>query len=182
MSESKPSHIVLIIVAVIGVAGTLGAAFIANWDKLFPNRSNNSNIQSVRSTPTEATPNQTGYSSPRATPSEKVPLRDEAEDTPDIIGIWVDRGASQNVSTVVQNGSSFRFTRRGVLPNGVRFESQGSGEISGREFRSTYSSQYFNGATSEGECSGIVSVDGNRMELSCSDSLMGTFPVVAIRQ
>jgi hypothetical protein len=35
---SQNSHRVAIVVAVIGVIGTIGAALIRNWDKIFPRR------------------------------------------------------------------------------------------------------------------------------------------------
>lgn len=38
MSESPSNHRVAIAIALIGVLGTLGAALIGNWDKIFPPR------------------------------------------------------------------------------------------------------------------------------------------------
>jgi len=36
MADDKKNSRILIVVAVIGLTGTLGAALIANWDKFFP--------------------------------------------------------------------------------------------------------------------------------------------------
>jgi hypothetical protein len=99
-----------------------------------------------------------------------------------ISGVWRDGNYPNNGSQVTQNGNSFSFTRWGVLPNGIRFESSGSGTIAGQRFTSRYNARYQSGDTSAGDCSGTVSTDGLRMELTCRDSLLGTFPVTAIRQ
>ena len=99
-----------------------------------------------------------------------------------ISGVWRDGNYPNNRSQVTQDGNSFSFTRSGVLPNGIRFESSGSGTIAGQHYTSRYNARYQSGDTSAGDCSGTVSTDGLRMELTCRDSLLGTFPVTAIRQ
>jgi TIR domain len=109
--------------------------------------------------------------------------RERAVDpTLQISGVWRDGNYPNNGSQVTQHGNSFSFTRWGVLPNGIRFESSGSGTIAGQRFTSRYNARYQSGDTSAGDCSGTVSTDGLRMELTCRDSLLGTFPVTAIRQ
>lgn len=161
MPES--SSRVAIVVAVIGVIGTLGAALIANWDRIF--------APSPKSPPT--------IDSPRPTQTEQRP---PAARTPNIGGVWRDSNYPSNGSKITQDGNSFQFTRWGVLPNGTRFESSGSGTITGQRFASNYNARYQSGATSVGDCSGTVSPDGMRMEGNCRDSLLGSFPVTAIRQ
>ena len=109
--------------------------------------------------------------------------RERAVDpTLQISGVWRDGNYPNNGSQVTQHGNSFSFTRWGVLPNGIRFESSGSGTIAGQRFTSRYNARYQSGDTSAGDCSGTVSTDGLRMELTCRDSLLGTFPLTAIRQ
>jgi hypothetical protein len=148
MPES--SHRVTIVVAVLGVIGTLGAELIGNWDKIVP---------------------------PPPKPSSKI-----ASPVPDIRGVWLDSNYRSNSSYITQDGNSFQFTRRGVLPNGLAFESSGSGTMTGQRFTSNYNAKYQSGATSVGDCSGTVSPDGMRMDLQCIDSLLGAFPGTAIRQ
>lgn len=146
---------IAIAVAVIGVIGTLGAAIIANWDKIF-------------------------VPSPKLQPN--IASYPSAEPIPNLAGLWVDSNYPSNGSQITQDGNSVHFTRWGVLPNGIRFESSGSGSITGRRFTNTYTATYQSGATSTGDCSGTLSPDGTRIELNCRDSRLGAFPVTAIRQ
>jgi hypothetical protein len=146
---------IAIVVAVIGVIGSLGAAFIANWDKFF-------------------------VPSPR--PPSKIDSPSPADSIPNVGGLWRDSSNPNNSSQISQDGNSVHFTRWGLLPNGIRFESSGSGVIAGHGFTSSYNAKYQSGATSTGDCSGTLSPDGMRMELNCSDSLLGAFSVTAIRQ
>lgn len=159
---SDANHPIAIVVAVIGVLGTLGAALIGNWETLFPPSSG----------PLSETrfPEATGIG---ASPSAGRP--------PNIAGLWRDRDDPRNRSQVIQEGDTFRFTRWGVLPNGVEFSSSGSGTINGRQLASRYDTRYHSGTTSAGECWGMVSANGARLELTCRDSLFGTFPLVADR-
>lgn len=107
---------------------------------------------------------------------------DSTPSIPYIGGLWRDRDHPNNISQVDQDGTGFRFTRRGVLPNGIQYESSGSGTIIvGQRHTSSYSARYNSGAKSTGNCSGVVSADGQSIELSCKDSLLGTFSYTAIR-
>jgi hypothetical protein len=109
--------------------------------------------------------------------------RERAVDQPlQISGVWRDSKHPDNASQVTQDVNSFSFTRRGALPDGSRFESVGSGTITGQRYTSRYDARYQFGKTSRGDCSGTVSADARRMELTCRDSLFGTFPLTAIRQ
>jgi hypothetical protein len=153
MSESN--HRIAIVVAVIGVIGTLGAAFIANWDKIFL---------------------------PAPQPPPKIDSRSPTQPIPNLSGVWHDSNYPSNGSQITQDGNNVHFTRWGVLPNGIRFESSGSGAITGQRYTSNYNANYQSGVTSTGHCSGTVSPDGMRMELNCRDSLLGDFPVTSIRQ
>jgi len=189
MPES--SHRVTIVVAVIGVIGTLGAAIIGNWDKLFPPdvRPYESVVPASPPVPTPSvkSPVDTETKPPpvRTEPSASINNWDKSVPPPpvlDIRGVWLDSNYRSNSSHITQEGDSFRFTRRGVLPNGVAFESSGSGTMTGQRFTSNYNAKYQSGDTSVGDCSGTVSPDGMRMELQCMDSLLGAFPGTAIRQ
>ncbi len=116
---------------------------------------------------------------PNRNPSESLY---PAESILDIKGVWRDSNYQSNLSHINQDGNSFNFQRRGVLPNGTRFESVGSGTITGHRFTSHYKATYQGGVTSVGDCSGTVSPDGMRMEIICSDSLLGPFSSPAFRQ
>ena len=185
MPES--SQRIAIVVAVIGVIGTLGAALISNWDKIFaPSPQSARKIDSPQTKqiepqpPAEPTPRSPRkIDSPQARQTEPRP---RAEPISNISGLWRDSDYPSNTSQITQDGNSFHFRRSGVLPNGIRFESSGSGTITGQRFTSNYNARYQSGATSVGDCSGTVSPDRMRLELTCRDSLVGAFPVTAIRQ
>jgi hypothetical protein len=160
---AEPNHRTAIVVAVLGVVGTLGAALIANWDKIFPHNSPDSdNIKPVVVKPVLTTP-----------PIDSVPR---------IAGVWRDSANPNNISKISQDGSSFQFSRSGILPNGVLFESTGTGALVGRQIESQYIAKYSTGASSSGQCSGSLSSDDTRIELRCSDSLLGIFAGASIRQ
>jgi hypothetical protein len=114
--------------------------------------------------------------------ADRIAPERAVDTTAHIAGVWRDGEYPDNGSQITQDGTNFRFTRWGVLPNGVRFESSGSGTIAGQHYTSRYSARYQSGATSAGDCSGTVSPDGLRIALNCRDSLLGTFPLTAIRQ
>lgn len=189
MSESNPR--VAIIIAIVGVVGTLGAALIANWDKIF---------LSSRELPAKVDSPQPARAQPAAEPASnatspgsaahpaKTDAKTEAqapapaETTLNTTGTWRDVGFPANIAQVTQNGSRFQFTKQGILPTGVGFQSSGGGTVVGQTYTSSYTATYQGGATSKGTCSGTVSMDGTRVETVCSDSLLGTFPVVSVRQ
>jgi len=109
--------------------------------------------------------------------------RERAVDrTLQISGVWRDSNYPANGYQVTQNGSSFSLTGWGVLPDGNRFQSSGSGTLAGQRYTSQYNARYQTGQTSRGDCSGTVSTDARRIQLTCRDSLLGTFPLAAIRQ
>ena len=116
---------------------------------------------------------------PKTKPTESLP---SAERVLNISGIWRDRDFLSNISQITQDGHSFNFERRGLLTNGTRFESVGSGTITELRFTSHYNATYQGGVTSVGDCSGTVSPDGMRIEMICGDSLLGAFPATIIRQ
>jgi TIR domain len=101
---------------------------------------------------------------------------------PALAGTWRDETYPNVIDQVIQDGQSFSFVRRGALPNGVRFESSGEGRIDGARVSHRYHAQYQGGGYSSGGCSGNLTTDGSRIVLQCSDSLLGQFPAVMVRQ
>lgn len=167
-SASRP----IVVAALIGLVGTLGAALIANWNNFAPAARVPQPVQETRPARPDAapTPGALGSATPRDRPEKR-----EAPDVPDIAGVWVDTGRPVNRSEISQEGRDFTFTRQGVLPDGQRFESRGSGRLKGTEVTARYTARYGSGVTSTGSCSGTASSNGMRMELTCEDSLLGTF-------
>lgn len=170
---AEGSHRVTVIVALIGLLGTLGAALLGNWDRVFP-----------RAAPAAAMP----ASGPGAGSTEgdgsPVPA-DERRTTPtpasttvSIAGVWSDRLYPGITSRISQRGARFDFVRGGPLPDGGgRFESEGSGRIDGSRVESRYRTRYADGTASSGSCLGTVDLAGTRMDLFCDDTLLGSFPV-----
>jgi hypothetical protein len=103
-------------------------------------------------------------------------------ESPSVAGIWVDSDNPANRTEFVQDGSRFEFLRRGVLPNGIRFEALGEGTVDSGRVSSNYDATYQTGAFSQGECAGILSPDGTRANLDCGDTLLGSFSVTLIRR
>lgn len=161
---ADPSHRVAITVAIIGLAGTLGASLIANWDKLFSRSSQPLVVNKQLSDMTY---------------SVEAP---SADPIPNITGVWRDSTNPANGSKVSQDGRTFAFSRWGTLQNGVRFESSGTGSLVGSRIMSRYTAKYQSGHISSGECNGSVSQDATRTELNCSDSLLGSFTSIADRE
>ncbi len=113
---------------------------------------------------------------------ERTETRPPASSIPNIAGIWRDSNSQSNGGQITQNGSRFDFSRWGVLPNGVRFESVGTGTISAGRFTSQYNATYQTGFISAGSCSGTISSNGTRMDMTCTDNVLGVFPVTSFRQ
>ena len=106
---------------------------------------------------------------------------------PKIAGLWHDGDNPSNVSRITQNGTSFTFQRSGVLPDGTQFKANGSGTISGLQFKSSYEATWYQpwyqtSFKSRGDCSGSVSADGMHMQLDCNDSHIGRFSGEANRE
>ena len=99
-----------------------------------------------------------------------------------ITGMWRDINYAGVIDQVMQDGRSLRLKRWGVLPNGIGFESTGEGTIDGTHISHRYSTRYQTGAVSTGSCTGTAAADGSRIEGTCIDSLLGTIPVITVRQ
>lgn len=98
---------------------------------------------------------------------------------PGIGGTWRDANDPANVTRIMQNGDRFEFRRSGIV-NGVRFESSGTGRKINGSYRSEYSTEYQNGLTSSGYCSGKSPREGV-LVTDCTDTVLGRFSLSSIR-
>jgi hypothetical protein len=172
------SHRVTIAVAIIGVIGTLGAALIANWEKIFPRAPEALVKPSPR--PEEPVPAvRRADPAPRPVDGANQPVR--ADPMPQIAGLWRDADNPNNGTKIAQDGARLQFTRAGILPDGMRFESAGTGSVLASRITLKYVTRYQTGSASTGECSGSVSPGARQITLNCADSLYGTFVTVANR-
>jgi hypothetical protein len=116
---------------------------------------------------------------PVAPPEAPVVRR---ESIVNIAGTWRDVNYAGVIDQVTQEGRSLSLKRWGVLPNGIGFESTATGTIEGTHISHRYSTRYQTGAVSTGICTGTAAADGSRIEGTCSDSLLGTIPMITVRQ
>ncbi len=171
MAESGPNA--TIVATVITVIGSVAVAVISNWNKIFPK-------PQVSPPPvTAVAPEPAANASPP--PSGKIQV---APPVPiiDISGTWYNPAAPANGSRIVQQNSGFQFSSWGMLPQGIGYESKGSGTVVAQNITYNYFAQYQNGWTSQGNCSGTVSSDGNQITATCSDNVLGTFVSAGIKQ
>lgn len=185
MAES--SSRIPIVVAIITAAASIGVALIANWDKLFaqaPAPSPVSPAPAAAPVPVTAaeSPNPAAVRTAGEEKPEPHPTTSEAPRPPALTGTWHDVVNPGFVSSITQDGSQLRFTRAGVLPNGVGVESAGAGMLSGNHVALQYLARYSNGQVSQGGCEGALSGASGGIELYCSDSLLGSFRSVNVRQ
>lgn len=148
----RPEIFVPLIVAIIAVAGTIGAAVISNMDKIWPKSSSGS------------VPTSTVASSPQP-PLSPTPIN--------IGGRWRDNFG--NITHLVQRGDTVTATASGYACKGA-FHTTGSGTITGNILESTYQSSY-----STGHCRGTISADGMQITSSCHDSVCGPFTSSAVK-
>jgi hypothetical protein len=113
-------------------------------------------------------------------PNAPKPARDQTDPLPErrqppaavvsISGRWKDNLGF--ISEIEQTGDEFTFTVQGGTSCLFRpFVSTGRGSIRGRNIESTYRSNL----GSQGNCKGIISSDGYRIDSQCYDSLCGQF-------
>jgi hypothetical protein len=145
-----------VLIALIGVVGALGAAALANWDKLFP-------PPAAPSAPIAVAPvaipaqQKTQVPVPQPAASEPVPLITVA----DVSGLWVDNFGSRY--TIRQEGSAFSFDAFNSM-NGVRVT--GRGTLNGEAFDFEYNTN----TQVVGGCKGTLSADRNTMAANCVDT------------
>ena len=177
---ANSSHRATIAVAIIGVVGTLGAALIANWDKVFTAAPQPVATPAPQSS-TTAPPARPAERPPKVVRAEPTPQPVRADPAPQITGLWRDSDNPNNGTRIQQEGKRLQFTRAGILADGVRFESSGTGTLLGSRITLSYVARYQTGSTSTGECSGSVAAEARSIELSCADSLYGKFVTIASR-
>jgi len=147
MAEKSTSN-VPIIVAVIGVAGTVSAALIANWDKLSPGRTANSpTTQQIAQQNAEV-------SKPAGTRVAERPMTSAG--VVDVAGTWSE--ADGHTYIFEQNGSRYSFRQ---FKNDVQVGS-GTGTLDGRRFHHDFTSAY-----GDGTCDGEVAADGHTSAGTC---------------
>jgi hypothetical protein len=160
--KTKPEVIVSVIVAIIALIGTISAALIGNWDKIWTSPSQSS---SSVSSPTMANPPQATVTTPQQATPSPTPIN--------LDGRWRDQFG--NITHLVQRGDTVTATSSGVACRG-HFDSTGSGTIIGNILESTYQSTY-----STGQCRGRVASDGRRITSSCHDSVCGAFTTSSVK-
>jgi hypothetical protein len=199
MADANPRT--ALVVAIIGLVGTLGAALITNWTKIFPTTAPEPTVPmeyrpAASGSPaparpaepapaglpvTSVRPEPVGRPSSNA-PAPNAPASPPAAPAVSLTGVWVDVGAPMNQSEMTQSGQSFSFRRRGALANGQPFEATGTGTIVGLSVNLAYTARYAFNTQSTGQCSGSVSSDGTRLDLQCQDTMLGTFAGTSLRQ
>ncbi len=148
MSE-KSSSTVPIIIAVIGVVGTIAAALIANWDKISGNSAALGAPAAKVAEHNVAAPELPA----RVRPGEGSAASSTAVD---VAGTWTDSEGHSYVFEQTGGHYSFRQFKNGVEVG------KGSGTLDGKGFNHTFESIYGNGS-----CHGEVSSDGNSSSGTC---------------
>jgi hypothetical protein len=146
----KSSSTVPIIVAVIGVAGTIAATLIANWDKISSSR-----VPSGPTAPAQVADHSASAVQPASdhAPPETIVTGASAVE---VGGTWGD--GEGHTYIFEQNGSSYSFRQ---FKNGAVVGS-GHGTLDGRNFRHDFTSVY-----GDGSCHGQVSLDGQNSSGTC---------------
>lgn len=173
MSESSTNA--TIVTAIIGVIGSIAVAIISNWDKIFPGHANNQSAAIRSPTVDMASNGETISANGRPNPPPTRPPIN-------ISGNWRNPTAPANGSYIVQQNENFQFKSWGMLPQGIAYESEGSGSIVEKNLSYQYVAQYQNGWSSQGSCSGTVNSTGDQLTATCTDTLMGTFVSSGIKQ
>ena len=185
----KPGQHIAIIVAVIGVIGTLGGALIQNWDKLFgrrpvateatqPPQTGAAREPAQVAAPSSTTAAATTAAKPRTPAAEVAAVAESLPEPPALGGVWRELYPNPGTMTyTTQSGGGFRFTRQGSM-QGLPFQAQGSGTFHGTRFESSYQSTL----PSTGVCEGTLSDGGRRTTSVCYDSVYGQFETASERQ
>lgn len=173
MSESSTNA--TIITAIIGVIGSIAVAIISNWDKIFPGHPNNQS-DTIESPAVEISNNGA------TTSAQSRPTPQPRQRPVNISGNWRNPTAPANGSYIAQQNENFQFKGWGTLPQGIAYESEGSGSIVETNVSYQYVAQFQNGWSSQGSCSGTVNSSGDQLTATCTDTLMGTFVSTGIKQ
>lgn len=159
----RSSSTVPIIVAVIGVLGTIMAAAITNWDKLFGERDANH----ARSEQSSDIGRGTQATKP-APIAERKDIGMDAAAPINLGGKWTDAAGYEYI---FEPGSGFSFKR---YKNGEQV-GWGEGSLTGRSFT------YVDRGADFGDCRGEVSVDVNEMNGICAVG-PNQFPIKLVRR
>jgi hypothetical protein len=164
----KSSWTVPIIVAVIGVVGTISTALIANWDKLSGNRSAaavHSEQVHQEGVPPAAAPG--GATTPAAAAAAATPI--------DISGTWRDDDGYSYV--IEQRGDRYHFTQ---YKSGAEVGT-GDGHVDGKSLTHNFTATDPNtGAPMQGVCNAQLSGDARQMGGLCRSGT-NSWPVSASR-
>lgn len=187
--EQRGQHIA-IIVAVIGVIGTIGAALIQNWDKIAgrPPAATAPASSAAAGTQTAVAP--AAVEPAAVAPATQTSAYEEDDAFTDDVDVAEDVGPSGlsgvwrelypnagNLTHTTMNGNRFEFTTQGTAL-GLPFQARGTGTLHGTRFESSYQSSL----PSTGVCEGSVSAGGTRMNSVCFDSAYGRFEGASVRQ
>jgi hypothetical protein len=85
----------------------------------------------------------------------------------DLSGSWSD--VYGNTSQITQTGAYFSFKVQGTACRGP-YNTSGTGSVSGNRIEMTYESSY-----SRGSCTGTILSGGEKVSLTCDDSVCGRF-------
>jgi hypothetical protein len=154
MAEKSSPKGPTIIVAIIGVLGTIAAAVIANWDKLSGSR--RADQQQVE----QASENKAGSTASNESAASDGTEKDIGMDAAapiNLAGKWTDAGGYEYIYK--QTGIYYEFNQ---YKNGQHI-SYGAGSLSGRHFE-----HRFSGSFGGGLCSGELSADVNRADSTCT--------------
>ena len=110
---------------------------------------------------------------PRAS-NTAAPARESPVSQPiDLSGSWSDTYG--NTSQINQTGAYFSFKGQGTACRGP-YNTSGTGSVSGTRIEMTYESSY-----SGGSCAGTIQAGGDKVSLTCDDSVCGRFVSISER-
>ncbi len=168
-----------IIVALITVTGGLGAALIANWDKVFSNmpppvvdgRAASFPATSDVSGAQRLSDSQGAAFNAAAGALDGVTRQIEAAGMPGLAGNWID--GEGNRFEFSQDGRGYRFDQY----QGGKKVGEGKGELKGRHFVHSFRHNLFG----TGLCEGDVSTDGQTSSGRCQSG-DDSWPFVVTRE
>ena len=151
----KSSWTVPIIVAVIGVVGTISAALIANWDKVAASRAAEKQAQVEQAAQNLAA--STFATEVAESDTTEADRGMDAAAPINLAGKWTDAGGYEYVYEQTGNQYSFNQFKDG------KYIGNGAGSLTGRHFKHVYA-----GAFGAGDCSGEVSANLTQATSTCT--------------
>jgi len=162
MEQPSGNYRPQILVALIGMAGVLGAAALANWDKLTGTRNA---APTVAASPQPAAPSAAGAVDNAVKAAPDTDAGPTLAALPDISGKW--RSDDGYSFVVTQDGRDYSFQQ--YAPGGAWSDS-GSGKLTGRKVAHDFRTPDI----AAGQCSGEVASDGQSISGNCHDKAGGT--------